>query len=49
MAINIVLLGALVWTNTGLRAQPAAPDVLRARMIELVNERGDMRAQLHVA
>lgn len=46
---NIVLLGGLLWSNTGSRAQTPAQDVVRARMIELVNERGEMRAQLHVA
>ena len=49
IATNIALLCALVWSNTGSRAQTPAQDVVRARMIELVNERGEMRAQLHVA
>ena len=49
VATNIVLLIALVWSNTGSRAQAPAQDVVRTRMIELVNERGEMRAQLHVA
>jgi hypothetical protein len=47
LASNAILLAALVWTQT--RPQPPVPDVLRARSIELVDQRGDMRAQLHVA
>lgn len=49
LAMNIVLLIALAWTGT--RSQPATPvaDVIRARQIELVNERGDMRAELSLA
>jgi hypothetical protein len=45
--LNVVLLAALAWTNA--HSQPAVADVLRARLIELVNERGEMRAQLHIA
>jgi hypothetical protein len=47
LASNAILLAALVWTQT--RPQPPVPDVLRARSIELVDQRGEMRAQLHVA
>ncbi|HKU94463.1 MAG TPA: hypothetical protein VJR58_04255 [Vineibacter sp.] len=49
LAMNVILLVALAWTGT--RSQPMAPvtDVVRARQIELVNERGEMRAELSLA
>ena len=47
LASNAILLAALVWTQT--RPQPPVSDVLRARLIELIDQRGEMRAQLHVA
>jgi hypothetical protein len=47
LASNAILLAALVWTQT--RPQPPVPDVLRARLIELVDQNGEMRAQLQVA
>jgi hypothetical protein len=49
VGLNIVLLTALVWTNARSQAARETHDVLRARLIELVNERGEMRAQLHLA
>src|SRR5688572_16110397 len=47
LASNAILLAALVWTQT--RPQPPVSDVLRARLIELVDRHGEMRAQLQVA
>jgi hypothetical protein len=47
LASNAILLAALVWTQ--IRPEPPVPDVVRARLIELINDRGEMRAQLHVA
>ncbi len=49
LAMNVILLVALAWTGT--RSQTTAPvaDVVRARLIELVNERGEMRAELSLA
>jgi hypothetical protein len=43
---NILLLAARAWTSA--QSQAPATDVIRARLIELVNERGEMRAQLHL-
>jgi hypothetical protein len=48
-ASNAVLLAGLIWTTA--HSQPAAlpaTDVLRARLIELVDENGRPRAQLHL-
>lgn len=45
---NVVLLAALAWSATRSGAGAPAQDVVRARAIELVNERGEMRAQLHI-
>jgi hypothetical protein len=47
--LNIVLLILLVWTNARSQAPQEVYDVIRARRIELVNERGEMRGQLHLA
>lgn len=44
---NVLLLAALAWTSA--QSQAPATDVIRARLIELVNERGEMRAQLHIS
>lgn len=49
LAMNVLVLGALVWTIAEPQAQRPVQDVVRARLIELVNENGEMRAQLHVA
>lgn len=46
--LNVALLAALVWTTVRAGAQDPPQDVVRARLFELVNERGEMRAQLHV-
>ena len=51
-AVVMTTIGALVALNTLLHERPAAaqtvPDVLRARAIELVDDRGRVRAQLNV-
>lgn len=49
LALNVVLLIVLADTTTRSQPQPPVADVLRARLIELVNEQGQMRAQLHIA
>ncbi|MCC7253320.1 hypothetical protein [Hyphomicrobium sp.] len=46
--LNGVLLLALAWVTTRADAQAKPEDVIRARLIELVNERGEMRAQLYL-
>lgn len=43
--MNLVLLGVLLAESSGISAQ-GAPDVLRARMWELVDETGRVRASL---
>ena len=45
--LNVVLLGALV-ARSPLVSASGTPDVVRARAIELVDERGQVRAQLTV-
>jgi hypothetical protein len=45
---NALLLGILILSNA-TAAGSAVSDVVRARLIELVNEDGEMRAQLHLA
>jgi hypothetical protein len=45
--LNVVLLGALVARSPRASAS-AAPDAMSARSIELVDERGQVRAQLTV-
>ena len=47
IGLNVLVLGALAWTTAQSATEPVS-DVLRARLIELVNEEGEMRAQLHV-
>jgi len=49
LALNVILLIALAWTSTRSQPTPAVADIIRARQIELVNERGDMRAELSLA
>jgi hypothetical protein len=44
--INLVLLAALALGGDVTRAAPAAPQVLRAELIELVDAKGAVRAQL---
>jgi hypothetical protein len=49
VATNILLLVALVWSHTQSRhSPPLVTDVVQARLIELVDERGQIRAQLHI-
>jgi hypothetical protein len=43
---NLVLLAMLVLGGDVTRAAPATPQVLRAELIELVDAKGTMRAQL---
>lgn len=43
---NLVLLGMLAFGGDVTRAAPTAPQVLRAKLIELVDAKGTMRAQL---
>jgi hypothetical protein len=45
---NVLTLAALVWSTAQSRAQPEVYEHLRARVIDIVNERGEMRAQLYV-
>jgi hypothetical protein len=47
-ASNAVLLGALIWTSAHSQPQPPVAEILRARLIELVDESGRTRAQLHL-
>ncbi|HUP25871.1 MAG TPA: hypothetical protein VNB06_23385 [Thermoanaerobaculia bacterium] len=47
LAVSLVVL-VLAVSRLGLAVAPAAPDVLRARAIELVDVRGQVRAQLDV-
>jgi hypothetical protein len=49
VGLNVVLLTALIWSNARSHAPQEVHDVIRARLIELVNERGEMRGQLHLA
>ena len=48
IALNLLTLGALVWSNAQSQAQNSAQDHVRARVIDLVNARGEVRAQLYV-
>lgn len=45
---NVILALALIWTSA--QSQPPAPvqDVIRARLIELVNDNGDVVGQLYL-
>jgi hypothetical protein len=47
-ATNLLLFGALVLTNARAATEFPPADVLRAKLIELVNEAGEMRAQLFI-
>ena len=47
IGMNVLVLGALAWTTAQSATGPVS-DVIRARLIELVNEQGEMRAQLHL-
>jgi hypothetical protein len=46
-AVNLML-AASTWTGTGLAGGHAHPKVLRAESIELVDQRGQARLQLHL-
>lgn len=48
IAGNAILAFALMWTTAQSQTPPDIPDVLRAHAIELVNERGDVVAELHL-
>lgn len=48
LVLNVVSLAALAWTAARAAGEPPPQDVVRARLIELINERGEMRAQLHI-
>lgn len=48
VALNVLTLGALAWTSAQSQGQPPVQDLVRARVIEIVNEQGEMRAQLYV-
>lgn len=47
VAVNVLLLAALFVRDRGASAAPD-PDVVRARLIELVDDKGQVRAQLKV-
>jgi hypothetical protein len=46
VAGNIMLAGALMWTRAQSQTPPPVHDVLRAKLIELVNDGGDVIGQL---
>lgn len=48
IALNVLTLGALAWSNAQSQAQPPVQDHVRARVIDLVNARGELRAQIYV-
>ena len=48
VATNVVLLAALIGSNALSQSPPETADLLRARLIELVDDRGEVRAQLHI-
>jgi hypothetical protein len=48
LVLNVIVLSALGWTHARSQASPQIEPVIRARLIELVNDQGEMRAQLHV-
>lgn len=48
VVLNLVTLGALILTNAPSSARPAVQDHIRARVIDIVDARGEMRVQLHV-
>lgn len=48
IAGNVILALALMWTSAQSQTPPQTHDVLRARLIELVNDKGDVVGQLHV-
>lgn len=48
VALNLVTLGALALTNAPSQARPEVQDHIRARVIDIVDGRGEMRVQLYV-
>ena len=48
LAGNVVLALALMWTSAQSQTPPQTHDVIRARLIELVNDRGDVVGQLYL-
>jgi hypothetical protein len=46
-AVNLMLT-ATAWTGTGVTPPQRDPEIIRAQAIELVDERGEVRAQLHL-
>jgi hypothetical protein len=48
LVLNVLLLAALAWSTARAGSEDAPQDVVRARLFELVNEKGEMRAQLHI-
>jgi hypothetical protein len=48
VAGNIVLALALMWTSAQSQTPPPVQDVVRAKLIELVNDNGDVVGQLYL-
>lgn len=48
IALNVITLGVLAWSNAQSQAQPPIQDHVRARVIDLVNAHGELRAQIYV-
>jgi hypothetical protein len=48
IAGNAVLALALMWTTTQSQTPPPVQDVIRAKLIELVNDNGDVVGQLYL-
>jgi hypothetical protein len=46
VAGNVILALALMWTSAQSQSPPPVQDVIRARLIELVNDNGDVVGQL---
>ncbi|WP_026870062.1 hypothetical protein [Inquilinus limosus] len=48
VALNVATICALAWTGARSQARPEVQDHIRARVIDIVDERGEMRLQLYV-
>ena len=48
LAGNVILALALMWTSAQSQTPPQTHDVIRARLIELVNDSGDVVGQLYL-
>jgi hypothetical protein len=48
VAGNVILALALTWTSAQSQSPPPVKDVIRARLIELVNDNGDVVGQLYL-